>query len=69
MYYSYHAIIRKKLFNGELLEAKILEEYHKISPCLLLIFADKAYPIREYKFDEYFAIFEALGIIPNVEYF
>lgn len=61
LYYNYHAIIKKKLLNGELLEAKVVKEYNKISPCLILIFPDKTYPIREHKFEEYFKLLEEIG--------
>lgn len=41
---------------------EILEEYNGISPALVLYFKnDRAMPVREYKFDEYFELFEEIN--------
>lgn len=62
MYYNYHAIIKKRIANGEIISAKMLEKYNKISPCLLLIFDDKVYPIREHMFAEYLDILRSHNV-------
>ena len=53
-YFSYHKKVQNKIKNNELSSFEIVDEYHNISPCLILYFSDgTSYPIRDYMFDEY----------------
>ena len=53
-YFSYHNKVMSKIKNGELIRFEFVEEYHGISPCLVLYFSDgKVFPIRDYMFDDY----------------
>ena len=61
MYYNYHALAKNLIKDGHLTDWTIMVKYHGISPCLLLYFDNhKPIPIREHKFDEYFAILKSL---------
>ena len=53
--YPYHNKIKQRIKNNELLKYEYVEEYNKISPCLLLYFTTepKIKPIREHRFEEY----------------
>lgn len=62
-YYNYHAMIKRRMCSGESFGVEIREAYKGISPAMIIIFSDRIYPIREYRFEEYFAIFRELGII------
>lgn len=62
-YYNYHAEIKKKIKQGELIGVTIVNEYHKISPCMLMVFVDKVMPIREYRWVDYLDILNKLNII------
>lgn len=55
-YFNYHAKIKQKIRAGELTSYYFQNDYNKIGFCLVLCFVDKKYPIREYRFDEYFAL-------------
>lgn len=58
-YFNYHAKAKRLIKQGELTHYKIVENYHNISPCMLLFF--KSYPpmpIREYRFQEYLDIID-----------
>ena len=58
-YFSYHNKIQTKIKKGELLSFEFLDEYHNISPVLVLYFKDgSSYPIRDHMFDEYFKILQ-----------
>lgn len=61
-YYNYHGMIKRRLRSGESCSVEIKNVYNGISPAMLIIFNDRVYPIREYRFEEYFAIFQELGI-------
>lgn len=61
-YYNYHGMIKRRLRSGESCSVEIKEAYNGISPAIIIIFNDRVYPIREYRFEEYFAIFQELGI-------
>ena len=64
MYFNYHAKAKNLIKQGELIDYKILDSYHNISPCLLLIFKNhKPIPIREHRFNEYFEIFEQINLL------
>jgi hypothetical protein len=53
--YPYHNKIKQRIKNGELTKFEFVEEYNKISPCLLLYFSTEPYvkPVREHRFAEY----------------
>ena len=55
-YFNYHAKIKQKIKNGELVSYYFDGKYNKIGFCLVLCFGSEKYPIREYRFDEYFAL-------------
>lgn len=61
-YYNYHAMIKRRLRSGESFSIEIKEVYKGISPAMIIKFSDRIYPIREYRFEEYFMIFQELGI-------
>lgn len=59
-YFNYHAKIKQLIRGGHLVGYAVIENYHGISPALVLYFDnEKPMPIREHRFDEYF---EILGI-------
>ena len=54
MYFNYHAKIKNLILEGHASGYEFLEEYHKISPCLLIYFdCHPPMPIREHRFEEY----------------
>ena len=54
MYYNYHAMVRKKLLEGKLTGYEFCEEYHGISPALVLYFGEeKPMPIRDHMWERY----------------
>ncbi len=54
-YYSYHNTIKNKIKKGMLVDSFVTNNYHGISPALVLVFSDgKSYPIRQYHWQEYF---------------
>lgn len=58
-YFSYHNKIQKKIKQGELVYFEFLDEYHNISPVLVLHFFDGTkYPVRDHMFDEYVKLLE-----------
>lgn len=59
--YPYHNKIKQRINNGELVSYEFVEEYNKISPCLLLHFSTepKIRPIRIHRFDEYRLILDS----------
>lgn len=62
-YFNYHATARRLLREGKLRDLRVVEEYHGISPALLLYFDDPDHPvmpIREHRFDAYFALIHTL---------
>lgn len=62
-YYNYHAKIKQKIIAGELLSYYFEPNYKNIGFALVLNFAEKSYPIREYRFQEYFDI---IGKLYNI---
>ena len=53
-YYNYHAVVKKLIFEGELVGYKFMEEYRGIAPALVLYFKNHApIPIRSYRWEEY----------------
>lgn len=58
-YYNYHAKIKQKIKDGELVRFEFVDNYKNYSPCLVLYFSDgKVYPIKEYMFDEYLKLLD-----------
>lgn len=58
-YFNYHAKAKKLIKEGDLIYYTILDEYHSISPCLLLYFkSHKPMPIRKHRFEEYLPLLE-----------
>ena len=56
-YFNYHANAKGLIADGHLLRFEIVERWGNISPALVLYFDNhKPMPIREYRFNEYFAI-------------
>ncbi len=61
MYYNYHARVKKLIKEGKLLFYEIVENYHGISPALVLYFVNhQPMPIREHKWQEYFDLIAKL---------
>ena len=55
-YFNYHAQIKRKIYNGELICYYFDANYKKIGFALILCFKSKTYPIRESHFAEYFEL-------------
>jgi len=53
--YPYHAIIKQRIRNGELIDIQDCENYNKVGRCKLLIFSSPPFkrPIRPERFEEY----------------
>ena len=63
MYFNYHAKVRRLIEQGQAVGFEFLEEYHKISPSLLIYFKDsQPMPIRAHKFDEYLFLLAKFGV-------
>ncbi|MBP3619837.1 MAG: thermostable hemolysin delta-VPH [Clostridia bacterium] len=63
MYFNYHAKIKRLIEQGHCVGFERLEEYHKISPCILIYFDNKKpMPIREHRFEEYLFLFAKFGV-------
>ncbi|MBE6702370.1 MAG: thermostable hemolysin delta-VPH [Ruminococcaceae bacterium] len=45
MYYSYHAVAKKRIAAGQLQGILIVEAYHGIAPAMLLLFDDPMRPV------------------------
>ena len=55
-YFNYHAIAKNLIKTGKLIRFEFVEEYHGISPALLLYFDDSKHPvmpIRKHRWQEY----------------
>ena len=62
-YFNYHAKVKRLIADGHCTGAKLLEEYHGISPALLLFFnKHPPLPIRQHKWQEYFELLQTHGI-------
>ena len=56
-YFNYHSKIKKLINAGELVRFEIVDEYHSISPAMILYFKNHPpMPVREHHFDEYLKI-------------
>lgn len=61
-YFNYHAKAKGKIKNNELVKYEIVDNYNNIKPAMLLYFKDETLmPIREYRFLEYFELFESIS--------
>ena len=60
MYFNYHAKAKRLIKQGDCKSFEFVDEYHGISPCLLLYFKDGLImPISSHRFEEYrFLLFE-----------
>ncbi|MBE7075318.1 MAG: thermostable hemolysin delta-VPH [Clostridiales bacterium] len=57
MYFNYHSKVKKVIENDIVTKIEILDEYHGISPAMVLYFSSHPpMPIREHKWDEYIAL-------------
>lgn len=66
-YFNYHAKVKNLVQSGRLVRFEIVSTYNKISPALVLYFnCARPMPIREYRFAEYFKLFEDMKMI-NIE--
>lgn len=63
MYYNYHAIAKKLILNNHTIGASIFEQYHHISPALVIYFDNhKPIPIREYMWADYLLLLKQQNI-------
>ena len=62
--YPYHNKIKQRINNKELVRYEYVDEYNKISPCLLLHFdtEPRIKPIREHRFKEYETFLNSIRI-------
>ena len=59
MYFNYHARAKRLILEGKLCGYEFLDEYHGISPALVLYFIDaKPMPIRDYMWEKYLPMIE-----------
>jgi len=65
--YPYHNKIKQRINNKELVKYEYVDEYNKISPCLLLHFdtEPRIKPIREHRFKEYETFLNSIRITPE----
>ena len=64
-YYNYHGTVKRLIAEGKLKKWQLVEEYHGITPVLLLFFDDDRHPvmpIREDRFEEYFDLIRNLPL-------
>lgn len=67
-YYNYHATAKRLISEGKLKRWYITENYHGISPALVLVFEDERHPvmpIRAHRFDEYRPLLEGKSVSPS----
>ena len=58
MYFNYHAKLKRLIETGKAIGYERLENYHGISPCILVYFkGERPMPIREHRFEEYIFLF------------
>ena len=63
-YFNYHAKAKKLIKEGELVKVKFIDDYNGIKSAMVLFFKNnRPMPIREARWQEYFAI------IKNIEDF
>ena len=57
MYYNYHAVLRRLIREGKLIDFKRVEKWGKIAPAFVLFFeGHRPMPIREERVPEYMAL-------------
>ena len=57
-YFNYHGKAKKLIKEGHFINYEIVDNWNGIRPALVLYFDNnKPMPIREYKWDEYFKLF------------
>lgn len=62
-YFNYHAKVKKLIVEGHCKGARLVEEYHGISPALVLHFDNHPpMPIRQHKWKEYFGLLKINNI-------
>lgn len=62
-YFNYHSSVKRKIENSGEVQMIIVNNYKDISPCLVVITDSGNYPIREYRWQEYFDLADRLKII------
>ena len=63
MYYDYHAVAKRLISQGKLIDFKRVEKWGKIAPAFVLFFVDhRPMPIREDRVAEYV---EVIGKSPS----
>ena len=63
MYFNYHAKVKRLIKEKKAIGYEFLENYHNISPCLLIYFKDeRPMPIRDSHFDEYMKLLKEYEI-------
>ena len=63
MYFNYHANVKRLIKEKKAIGYEFLENYHNISPCLLIYFKDeRPMPIRDSHFDEYLKLLKEYKI-------
>ena len=58
-YFNYHAVAKRLVAQGKLLDYYITDRYKRISPALVLVFDDPSHPvmpIREHRWEEYLVL-------------
>ena len=56
-YFNYHAKAKNLIADGHLTRFEVVQNWNGISPALVLYFDNnRPMPIREHRFDEYFAL-------------
>ncbi|MBP3431255.1 MAG: hypothetical protein J6K39_00095 [Clostridia bacterium] len=69
MYFNYHAKVQRLIKAGHATGFEMREEYHKISPCLLIFFDNHPpMPIRQHRFDEYFFLLARFDVLEREEW-
>lgn len=67
-YYNYHAKAQNLIRTGHCVGAEVVEQYHYISPALILYFDNHIpMPIRLHKFEEYFELLKNYNITVECE--
>lgn len=62
MYYNYHALAKKLIAEGHLIDFEIVDQWNNIRPALVLYFDNhKPMPIRQYRWNEYLKEGELIG--------
>lgn len=60
-WFNYHAKAKRLIAENQLTKVDFVDNWNHISPAMVLYFKeDKPMPIREYRWVEYFVIFEML---------